>query len=213
MIVSPRPSSRLLALVVDGGAESAPSQGTGEPTDADLVARAVAGDRWAEEALYRRHAREITSAVLRMVGRHGDADDVIQDTFVLAFERLGSLRDGSAFRAWVAKIAVNEVRRHIRKRKLLRWVGLDRAEDDVGFAALAVDGTRPDLRAELAELDRIVARLPVEQRMTWMLHRVEGWSLRETAGALDISTATVKRRLGAADSAIDVARTGRGWTT
>ena len=79
---------------------------------------------------------------------------------------------------------------------------LDQGVDDASFAALAVEGTRPDLRAELAELDRILKKLPLEQRMTWLLHRVEGWSIRETAGALDCSTATVKRRLSAADSAV-----------
>lgn len=209
--MSARARPRLLELVPAKKGEA--RREVGEPTDAELVERAVAGDRWADDALYRRHARAITSAVLRMVGRCGDADDIVQDTFVLAFERLAKLRDGGAFRAWVAKIAVNEVRRHLRQRRALRFVRLDRGEDDVGFAALAVHGTRPDLRAELAELDRVLGRLPVEQRMTWMLHRVEGWSLRETAAALDISTATVKRRLGAADSAIEVARTGRGWTT
>ena len=204
-----RDGARLLALVPDG---VDPGSGS-EPTDGDLVARAVGGDRWAEEALYRRHARAITAAVIRLVGRDDEADDIVQDTFVTAFRRLPSLREGAAFRSWTGKIALNEVRRTLRKRKLLRLVRLDRSEDTSGFAALAVEGTRPDLRAELAELDRIIGKLPVEQRMTWLLHRVEGWSIRETAEALGCSTATMKRRLSAADAAVEVSRSGRGWTT
>ena len=213
MDVKARQSPRLLTLVPAEGRSESSDDRPGEPDDAELVERATAGDRWAEEALYRRHARPITAAVTRMVGRHADADDIVQDTFVVAFERLATLREGAAFRAWVARIAVNQVRRHLRRRRLFGWVRLDRGADDAGFAALAVHGTRPDLAAELAELDRIVARLPAEQRMTWILHRVEGWSLSETAEALGVSSATVKRRLSAADSAVEVSRTGRGWTT
>jgi len=200
----------MLALVSREGRPAAVAEGIDDET---LVERARGGDRWAEEALYRRHAAAVTSAVVRLVGRHADADDIVQDTFVIAFGRLETLRAGSAFRAWVSRIALNEVRRHLRRRKLLQLVHLDRGVDDAGFAARAVDGTRPDLRAELAELDRILATLPVEQRLVWLLHRVEGWSIRETADAVDCSTATMKRRLSAADSAIDVARSGRGWTT
>lgn len=194
----------------ESASEGSPELADAEPSDAELVARALTSDRWAEEALYRRHARAISGAVIRLVGHDSDADDIIQDTFVHAFEKLATLRDGAAFRAWVARIALNQVRRHKRRRKLRRLVGLDRSEN-LGFAALAVEGTRPDLRAELAELDTILGALPEEQRATWLLHRVEGWSLRETATALECSTATVKRRLSAADSAIEVSRSGRGW--
>ena len=135
-----RPRPRLLELVPGGGAVARVGEASedvkekpGEPGDAELVERAVGGDRWAEEALYRRHARAITSAVLRVVGARSDADDIVQDTFVLAFRRLDSLRDGASFRAWVAKIAVNEVRRAMRKRALLRFMWLDRREEVSGL--------------------------------------------------------------------------------
>lgn len=211
--MAPPESARLLALVPKDGVSDRGRASGGEPSDAELVDRAIDGDRWAEEALYRRHAPAVTAAVVRILGRHADADDVVQDTFVIAYERLDSLRNGDAFRSWVARIAVNEVRRRLRRRRLRRLVFLDQGMDDASFAALAVEGTRPDLRAELAELDRILKKIPLEQRMTWLLHRVEGWSIRETADAVDCSTATVKRRLSAADSAIEVSRTGRGWET
>jgi hypothetical protein len=64
-----------------------------EPSESDaaLVSRAKRGDRWAEEALYRRHARRVTRVVLRIMARAGETEDVVQDTFVVAFESLGDV--------------------------------------------------------------------------------------------------------------------------
>ena len=62
-----------------------------EPSESDtgLVRRARGGDRWAEEALYRRHARIVTRVVLRIMARSSEAEDVVQDAFVIAFKNLG----------------------------------------------------------------------------------------------------------------------------
>lgn len=178
--------------------------------DVELVRRAREGDRWAEEALYRRHVRAVTNAVTRLLGRSAEADDVVQDTFVRALERLDDVRDGVAFRAWIQRIAVTLCHRRFRKRKLLRVLGLDRGDaDDATLAATAHEGTRPDLVVELREIDRTLDRLSFASRSAWILHRVEGWTLEETADALEVSLATTKRRLSEADQAIAVLRRGK----
>lgn len=174
--------------------------------DAELVRRARAGDKWAEEALYRRHVRAVTNAVTRLLGRTSDADDVIQDTFLRALERLADVRDGVAFRAWIQRIAVTLCHRRFRKQRLLRALGMDRGDDDASLAASAIAGARPDLIAELRAIDRALERASVASRTAWMLHRVEGWTLEETAGALDVSLATCKRRLAEADDLVDPLR-------
>lgn len=174
--------------------------------DAELVRRAREGDRWAEEALYRRHVRAVTNAVTRLLGRTAEADDVVQDTFVRALERLDDVRDGVAFRAWIQRIAVTLCHRRFRKRKLLRAFGLDRGDDDAALARSVVEGSRPDLVVELREIDRTLERLAIASRSAWILHRVEGWTLEETADAIGVSLATVKRRLVEADAAIDPIR-------
>ncbi|AKF08447.1 RNA polymerase sigma factor [Sandaracinus amylolyticus] len=170
--------------------------------DADLVRRARDGDRWATEALYRRHAGAVTSAVTRVLGRVHEADDVVQDTFVRALERLDQVRDGVAFRAWIQRIAITLCHRRFRRRRLLRALGLDRGDDDATLAAHAAHGSRPDLVAELREIDGALATLSVASRSAWILHRVEGWTLEETAHALSVSLATCKRRLAEADERI-----------
>lgn len=176
----------------------------GEISDAALVERALEGDRWAKEALYRRHVRRVTNAVTRVIGRSADADDVIQDAFITAFVRLSELREPAAFRGWLSRIAMNEVRMRLRKRRWLKRLSLDREEDDVCLEALATDDASPEVRAELARLDRVLSAMPPELRMAWMLRHVEGWALDEVASALDVSLATAKRRLKDASERIDV---------
>ncbi len=184
-----------------GGAAPLPtSEGI---SDAALVERALDGDRWAKEALYRRHVRRVTNAVTRMVGRTADADDAIQEAFLIAFTRLSELRDPGAFRGWLSQIAVNEVRARLRRRRWKRRLGLDREEDDACLEALVSADAGPDVRAELARLDAVLARMDAELRMAFMLRYVEGWELTEVATALDCSLATAKRRIKDAKDRID----------
>jgi len=178
--------------------------------DASLVERAVDGDRWAMEALYRRHVRRVTNAVTRMIGRTADADDAIQEAFLIAFTRLPELRDPAAFKGWLCQIAVNEVRARLRKRKWFKRLSLDRDDDDASLEALACEDASPEVRAELAKLDEVLSRMQPELRMAFVLRFVEGWELTEVATALDCSLATAKRRIKAARESVQRHVDGKG---
>jgi RNA polymerase sigma-70 factor (ECF subfamily) len=167
--------------------------------DADLVARALDGDGRAEDALYRRHARHVVDTVRRLLGRYSDADDVVQDAFMIAFEQLKGLRDPGLFRAWLTQIAVTRVLRLLRRRRLQRALGLDRGTDDATLEALADTGVRPDVAADLALIDTILATVPASARVAWMLRYVEGFALAEVAGACGCSLATAKRWIAAVE--------------
>lgn len=171
--------------------------------DATLVRRALDGDRWAEEALYRRHVRRVSDVAIRVLGRTHEAEDVVQDTFLKALQKLHTLRDPSLFPRWIMRIAMNMVRGKLRKRRLLRTLGLDRTVDDATLERMASPATPPDVRAELAGIDAVLRDVPSEARVAWMLHVVEGWSLPETAEAIGCSLATVKRRIRHARERID----------
>ncbi|HJL19887.1 MAG TPA: RNA polymerase sigma factor [Sandaracinaceae bacterium LLY-WYZ-13_1] len=171
--------------------------------DAALVRRALDGDRWAEEALYRRHVRRVSDVAIRVLGRAHEAEDVVQDTFLKALQKLPTLRDPSLFERWLMRIAMNMVRGKLRKRKLLRTLGLDRSVDDATLERMASPSTPPDVRAELAGIDAVLRDVTGEQRLAWMLHCVEGWSLPEVASTLGCSLATVKRRIRAARDRIE----------
>jgi RNA polymerase sigma-70 factor, ECF subfamily len=175
-----------------------------EPTESDgeLVDRARRGDRWAEEALYRRHARSVMRVSLRLLRRTEEAEDVVQDTFVIAFDALGRLKDGNAFGDWLLSIAVRQVYRRFRRWRIMRALGLMRGQDDAGFDNQVDPRASPEQRAALAEIGRLLDSLRGEDRVAWILRRVEGQPIDRVAGACHCSRATAKRRIARADDAI-----------
>lgn len=173
---------------------------TSRADDAALVADVIAGDRAAEEALYRRHAPSVLRLATRLLRSHEDALDVLQDAFVSAFEDIEKLREPSAFAAWTHRIAVRLVHRRFRRRRLLGMLGLDRRNDEVPLESLADDSASPEARVELRWLDAALTRVDDRDRVAWMLRFVEGLPLEEVAVVCDCSLATAKRRIAAADA-------------
>jgi RNA polymerase sigma-70 factor (ECF subfamily) len=184
------------------GAEPVPCKDT-TLEDRARVTRALAGERQAKAELYNAHAHALLGLSVRLLGRTGEAEDVLHDSFVTAFERLDQLRDASSFRAWMARIVVHEVHRRFRRRRLLRTLGFDLAGYDAGLAQLAAPGLPADAHAELATIDRVLAELPAGQRLAWMLRHVEGHELTDVAAQCGTSLATIKRWLAAAQARID----------
>jgi RNA polymerase sigma-70 factor, ECF subfamily len=171
--------------------------------DEELVRRALAGDRWGREMLYRRHAGSLLALTVRLLANRGEAEEVVQDTFVTAFEQLATLREPSAVRAWLGQIAVNLVRRRFRRARLMRFLGLDRGADDATLESLADPGVSVDQRTELALVDRLLRGMKPALRLAWMLRRVDGLELGEVASLCGCSLATVKRRIAEADTIVD----------
>jgi RNA polymerase sigma-70 factor (ECF subfamily) len=170
--------------------------------DAIVVERLLAGDQRAEAELYRRYAPLLARAVERLLRSSQDAQDVLQDTFVIALEEIRRLRDPSAIRGWLLQIAVRQVHRRFRRRRLRRLLGFEDPEPDARLDQLAAAGTPPEVVAELALLDRALARVNAHERMAWMLRRVEGYALDEVAQSCGCSLATAKRRITTVDAVV-----------
>lgn len=167
-------------------------------SDSDLVDRAVRGDAWAEEAIYRRYVQYVASIVARLLQNQSETEDVLQDTFVLAFENIGGLRDGASLRFWLARIAIRLAKQRLRREKLLRLIGRAREmQRDV-----AQGEGRAEATTELTLLDEVLQSLPVNQRIVWVLHRVNGETIEEVSSICECSPATAKRRLAAVEAAI-----------
>ncbi len=169
-----------------------------EPADSELARRINRGDRWAEEALYRRYVGQVVSLARRLLRNSADAEDVAQETFITAFDIWSQLRDYERARSWLLQICVRLVHRKFRRRRLLRLLGLDQSFDDLPLAALARDDATAEVRSELKLLDTVLQSLSDKCRIPWMLRYVEGLPLDEVADRCECSRATVKRRLAVA---------------
>src|SRR5262249_39659096 len=152
------------------------------------------GDAWSREALYRRHASYLLAISARLLSSRSEAEEVVQDTFVIGYGRLDKLREPGSVRAWLAQIAVSLVRRRLRRARLLRLFHADRGDGDATLEALAGPTLLPDDRAELALFDRLFRGMRSDLRIAWMLRRVEGFELTEVAATCGCSLATIKRK-------------------
>lgn len=191
-------------FAIEGGATAARRDAPVQLTpsdripDAELVRRIGRGDRWAEEAFYRRYVSLVHGTVRRLLGRAGEAEDVVQETFATAFEIFPQLRAPESARHWLMQIAVRKVHRRFRRRRLLRSLGLDQSVDDAPLETLARPDASAEARLELAMLDQALSKLGAAERIAWMLRCVEGLSLDEVAAQCGCSLATVKRRISVA---------------
>jgi len=175
------------------------------PSDAALVLAARAGDSCAQESLFRRYLPLALGLSQRILGHHGEAEDVVQDAFVEAMGHLERLDNPQAFGAWLRTIVVRRVRKHLRRQQLLNRLGL-RTAAPIDLDALIAPTAPADLVQELRAVYGVLARLPPEQRVALVLRRVEGLELGEIAAQMDLSLATVKRRLAAAEARLAQAR-------
>lgn len=183
------------------GSTSTTRSGAG-PTDAALVVAARAGERWAQEALFQRHCRLVIALSQRLLPHSPDADDLVQDAFVYAFQRLESLQNPQAFAAWIASIVVRTASKRLRRQRLLTRLGLQRNEP-VDLDAVVSPTAPPEVVSELKAVYAMLDRLPAEQRVALVLRRVEGMELAEIASAMKLSLATVKRRLVLAEARLE----------
>ena len=172
------------------------------PSDAALVVAARAGERWATEALFHRYVRTVNRLAFRLMGRDVDVDDLVQETFAQALTGLGRLQDPAAFGSWLAAIVTRTAHKTIRRRQVLRRIGLYGREEPIDPEAMISRDASPDVAAELRAVYGALHRLPATLRVPLVLHRIEGMQLDEVAAAVGASLATVKRRIAQAESAL-----------
>lgn len=178
------------------------------PTDAALVAAARGGDAWARDALFARYARMVHGLSFRLMGSDADVDDLAQDAFVEALKNLDRLLEPAAFSSWLGSIVVRTAQKRLRRRRLLDRLGLRRREA-IDLDALPLDLAPPDVAAQLRQVYAVLDGLPAEERIALVLRRIEGLELAEIAEQMDLSLATVKRRISAAESVLDRWKTQR----
>ncbi len=160
------------------------------PEDGFLIQRIISGDESAFYAFYKKYARYVAGVAHRLLADNGEVDDVVQETFVTAFQKIKDLRTPEHARLWLAKIAVRRAQRRLTKCRFSSVFTKPPTETDDKLAS-CLDNLRDAL-----------GRIPQKLGEPWIMHQLEGWTIDEVASALDISSATVKRRIAAADTKI-----------
>ena len=167
-----------------------------------LVQAAKRGDVSAFEQLVKRYDRNIFRIAQHITQNREDAEDVVQDAFLKAYENLEQFQGNSKFYTWLVRIAVNESLMKLRRRRSDRTVSLDEdieTEEDTMPREVADWSPNPEQLYKQGELKDILRRtiqgLPASFRTVFVLRDVEGLSTEETAEALDLSIPAVKSRL------------------
>ncbi len=161
------------------------------PTTAEQdVTLAAGGDRRAFERLYRANVNRVFAICVRMAGDAGRAEELTQDAFVRAWEKLPLFRGESAFSTWLHRLTVNVVLEAKRgeRRDQARIDDDDTMLDSAPIAPTASDAERMDLTAA-------IAALPPGARAVFALHDVQGYKHEEIATMLDITSGGSKAQL------------------
>ncbi len=170
--------------------------------DAELVRLAQEGDAEAFAKLVARYENSIFRLARNITQNAEDAEDVLQETFLKAYEHLGEFRGDSKFYTWLVRIAVNQALMKLRRRKSDRSVSLDETFDtgeETLVREIAVWAEDPEQLYSQEELRRILASaiesLPPIFRTVFALRDIEELSTEETAQILNLSVPAVKSRL------------------
>ena len=169
-----------------------------EALESRLVQRAAAGDREARRELFERFREPAYRVALRITGRPEDALDVVQDSFIRAFDRLADFQQEAGFQTWLLRIVSNRALDLLRARKVRLAIPLDSGDDERRYEPPAADplpGAELE-QGELADrLRRVIETLPPDQRAVFALYATGELTYGQIAETLGIPIGTVMSRL------------------
>lgn len=178
------------------------------PSDSELIDRAIRGERDARELLFLRYRDAAFRVAVRITGREPDALDIVQDVFIKAFESLESFQRDAGFKTWLLRIVSNRSLDLLRSRKVRNAVSIERSGsegDDETHMEIAIDSvagrasTDVSADAERSELgDQLRAAidsLPADQRTAFMLYADGELTYAEISEIIGIPIGTVMSRI------------------
>lgn len=178
--------------MIAAGASAAVATDAGELIeDRDLVIRVQGGDAGAFDLLVRRHLPRARVVARRLMQDADDADDLVQDAFLRALERIASFDVGRAFGPWFTRLLVN-TGIDLRRRQSVRRTESHDPETFAGKSSPAQDAERAELRQSLGQA---LEKLPGRQRLIVTLFEIDGHTTEEVASMLKVSQVTVRWHL------------------
>ena len=173
-------------------------------SDEDVVKRVLAGETALYEILMRRYNQRLYRVARSILRNDGDAEDVMQEAYVRAYEHLNQFAGEAKFSTWLTKIAVYEALGRLRRQGRTEDLDSVLDSDRHVMARMTSDTRDPERQAYDHELrfvlEGAIDSLPEIYRLVFVLRSVEGMSVAETAGCLDIGAEAVKTRLHRARS-------------
>jgi RNA polymerase sigma factor (sigma-70 family) len=151
-----------------------------------LVEACRRGERKAQYELYKLYSKAMYNVCVRILNHPGEAEDVLQEAFLDAFQKIHDFRQSSTFGAWLKQIVVNRAINHLRQRRL-QWVDVEEAEF-VGDYEEGLD--EEELELDVAAVRRAMEQLPDGFRTVLSLYLMEGYDHEEIAEILGISEST-----------------------
>ena len=175
-----------------------------ELDDSQLVELAKSGNATVFRTIMQRHNRRLYRVARGILGHDADTEDVVQETYVRAFENLALFRGESTLSTWLTRIAINEALGKKRKRRPIADLStLDMLDEQGEVRVLIFPGanvnSNPETETSRAELrcllERAIDELPDAFRIVFVMREIEQMNVAETASQLDIPPETVKTRL------------------
>ncbi len=166
----------------------------------EVIQRACGGDPEAFRELVLSCRRRVFGTIGRLIGRPEDVEDVAQEVFVRLHQSLGQLRAPELFGPWLHRITVNATTDYLRRRRRSREIRLadlgDEQAHSVLQSAATRDGGEERYRRRVREqVDNMLSRIPVKDRVLLVLKEIEGLSLKELERIYQVDSNCLKRRL------------------
>ncbi len=163
-----------------------------DQTDKQLVEAVRRGDRAAASGLAEKYLRGCRAVALAIIGEIPGAEDVSQNAFIYALERIDDCRDPARFGAWLRQIVRSQAKNYLRHAKVRRTEQLVEGTAVTGSESPDAAAERSDLRMRLLSA---LATLPEVQREVVLLHDLEGWTHDEISERMRIPSGTVRSHL------------------
>jgi RNA polymerase sigma factor (sigma-70 family) len=151
-----------------------------------LIERCKNGEPKAQFLLYKQYSKAMYNIAIRFLNNKMDAEDILQESFVTAFEKLGELVSNDAFGSWLKRIVINNCITHIRKSKPV----FDDIENYLSVEDTADEAE--NIEIDPAVIHNAIKELPQGGRTILVLHALEGYKHREIADMLGVSESTSK---------------------
>jgi RNA polymerase sigma-70 factor (ECF subfamily) len=163
--------------------------------DADVVRGLIHKEEWAAVALWTRYSSLVFRIADRALGQRHEAEDLTQDVFLCVLGKIAGLRDANALRSFVVSVTIRTLKWKLRRRRVRQWVHLT---DSGNLPDQPVNGV--DMEETLRRFYCLLDKLRADDRLVFVLRRVDGMRLEDVGRATGHSLATVKRRLTRADA-------------